>query len=177
MSVLENLRPRRHSTHRARRVGRGDSSGWGGTAGRGHKGQKARKSGGIRRGFEGGQSPIILRLPKFGFSRAWARQHYSLVHVSQLVGFEGEVTPETLQRAGLVKASDLKRGYGVKVLMRGRRLSAITSKGKAAKPDASTSKAPGGDELKKTLVLKVHKISKAARGAVEKAGGRVELIS
>lgn len=156
MSLLSHLRARKGSTHRARRIGRGDASGWGGTAGRGHKGQKARKSGGIRRGFEGGQSPIILRLPKFGFSHAWARQNYALVQVSQLANLEGEVTPEILQKAGLVKASDLKRGYKIKVLQ-GRKTNQKI-------------------ELKKTLKLKVHKLSGAARQVIEKAGAGVELI-
>ena len=67
MSLLSELAPNKGATHKKKRVGRGDGSNWGGTAGKGHKGQKARSGGKVRRGFEGGQTPLIRRMPKIGF--------------------------------------------------------------------------------------------------------------
>lgn len=102
MSLLAELMPKRGSTHSKKRVGRGDGSGWGGTAGKGHKGQKARSGAPIRRGFEGGQTPMARRMPKFGFTNVNFKTTYNIVNLSQLNNFNGEVTPETLRAAGLI---------------------------------------------------------------------------
>ncbi|MCC7404657.1 MAG: 50S ribosomal protein L15 [Bdellovibrionales bacterium] len=108
MSVLGSLRPKRGSTHNSKRVGRGIGSGKGGTAAMGHKGQKARKGAPIRRGFEGGQTPMARRLPKFGFTNAEFKVRYEVVNVGQLNRFTGDVTPETLKLAGLVNNGPVK---------------------------------------------------------------------
>jgi large subunit ribosomal protein L15 len=148
MSTLQNLQRPHNSWHRKKRVGRGQASGWGKTAGRGGKGQKAR-SGNMRfEGFEGGQSPLQRRLPKFGFISP-NRVEYAVVNLSDLEQrFEAGATvdEQALKTAGLVKG----RYDGVKVLARG--------------------------ELTKKLTLRVHKLSEAARAAVEKAGGAVEVL-
>ncbi|MBK8203718.1 MAG: 50S ribosomal protein L15 [Bdellovibrionales bacterium] len=113
MGILGSLRPKRGSTHNSKRIGRGRGSGKGGTATKGHKGQKARTGGTVRRGFEGGQSPMARRLPKFGFTNASFKTVYQIVNLEQLNRFDGDVTPETLKLAGLV-------GKGlVKILARG----------------------------------------------------------
>ncbi|MCB0363884.1 MAG: 50S ribosomal protein L15 [Bdellovibrionaceae bacterium] len=122
MSALGNLKPKRGATHGSKRVGRGRGSGKGGTAAKGHKGQKARKGAPIRRGFEGGQTPMARRLPKFGFTNARFKVKYDVVNIGQLNRFEGDVTPETLKLAGLV-------GNGpVKILARGELSKALTVK-------------------------------------------------
>lgn len=100
MNLLSQLKPRNGSKHKRKRVGRGDSSGWGGTAGKGHKGQKARSGAPIKRGFEGGQMPMARRLPKFGFTNVNFKTTYSIINISQLNSFEGEVTPELLNKMG-----------------------------------------------------------------------------
>ena len=146
-STLNQLRAPANSRHRKKRVGRGQGSGLGKTAGRGGKGQKAR-SGNMRfEGFEGGQSPLQRRLPKFGFISP-NRVEYAVVNLSDLAGFDAGATVDeaALRERGLVKG----RWDGVKLL--------------------------GGGELSKKLTLKVHKLSAKAREAVEKAGGAVELV-
>ncbi len=147
MTTLNSLKAPKGSRHRKKRVGRGQGSGLGKTAGRGGKGQKAR-SGNMRfEGFEGGQSPLQRRMPKFGFISP-NRVEYAVVNVGDLDGFEAGATvdEQALKTAGLVKG----RYDGVKVLARG--------------------------ELTKKLTLRVHKLSEAARAAVEKAGGAVEVL-
>lgn len=146
MSLLSELKVNQGATHYKKRIGRGDGSGQGSTAGKGHKGQKARSGGKVRVGFEGGQTPLMRRLPKFGFSNAMFKTVYEIVTTDQLNKFSGDVTLETLQNAGLVKKGDVK----VKVLTKG--------------------------EIKTNLNLKVHKISESAKTAIEKAGGTVEVI-
>lgn len=146
MSLLSELKVNQGATHSKKRIGRGDGSGQGSTAGKGHKGQKARAGGKVRVGFEGGQTPLMRRLPKFGFSNVMFKKVYEIVTTEQLNKFSGDVTLETLQQAGLVKKGDVK----VKVLTKG--------------------------EIKTNLNLKVHKISESAKTAVEKAGGTVEVI-
>lgn len=108
MSLLSTLYPKSGSTHKKKRIGRGNGSGQGGTAGKGHKGQKARAGGGIRRGFEGGQMPLARRLPKFGFTNAKFKKVYEIVNLKDLVDFSGEVTPETLLSKGLVNKGLIK---------------------------------------------------------------------
>lgn len=111
MSILSSLSPFEGSKHYSKRIGRGIGSGMGGTATKGHKGQLARSGGKVRRGFEGGQTPMMRRLPKFGFSNVAFANNFEIVNLSQLANFTGEVTPEVLYNAGLVSA-----GAKVKVL-------------------------------------------------------------
>lgn len=132
---------------KAFRVGRGHASGNGKTAGKGHKGQNARSGGGVRLGFEGGQTPLARRLPKRGFTN-FTRKEYAIVNVSSLNRFEDgvEVTPELLIECGLVK----KELDGIKIL--------------------------GEGELEKKLTVKANKFSKSALASIEKAGGKAEVI-
>jgi large subunit ribosomal protein L15 len=111
---LHDLSPAKGSTHTRKRVGRGPGSGLGKTAGKGHKGHKSRAGYSRRPGFEGGQMPLVRRVPKRGFNNAMFRVEYAVVNVSQLATIEGEVTPETLAKVGLVR-----RGKPVKVLGQG----------------------------------------------------------
>ena len=122
MSLLGELKPKKGSTHRAKLLGRGRGSGKGGTSGKGHKGQKARKGGSIRRGFEGGQTPLWRRTPKVGFSNVMFANNYDAVNISMLDRFDGEVNPETLKAAGLVKNNK------VKILAKGQISKALTVK-------------------------------------------------
>jgi large subunit ribosomal protein L15 len=122
MSLLSNLAPKAGSTHYSKRVGRGIGSGMGGTSTKGHKGQLARTGGRVRRGFEGGQTPMHRRLPKFGFSNVDFATNYDIVNIGQLSNMSGEVTPETLIQLGFV-------GKGlVKILGNGELKKALTVK-------------------------------------------------
>jgi large subunit ribosomal protein L15 len=147
MMRLHNLRPRPGSRHRVKRLGCGESSGHGKTSGKGHKGQKARSGGSIRLGFEGGQMPLIRRLPKRGFNNAAFHKHYAVVNVSDLNAFEAG----TVVNEQLLRESNLVRGHfaGIKIL--------------------------GEGELKHDLKVQVDKISATAREKIEKAGGTVTL--
>lgn len=147
MKSLENLHPAPGSNKNKKRLGRGPGSGIGGTSGKGHKGQKARKSGNVRAGFEGGQTPLYRRLPKRGFTNP-SRIEYNPINLEALDSFDAGtvVTPELLAESGLLR----KPGSPVKLLARG--------------------------ALTKALTIKVQKFSSAARAAVEKAGGKVEEI-
>ncbi len=144
---LHELKPAEGSRQERNRVGRGSSSGNGKTSGRGQKGQKSRSGGGVRLGFEGGQTPLFRRLPKRGFTNV-NRKEYAVVNLDILNRFEDgtEVTPLTLVEAGIVK--DEKAG--IKVL--------------------------GNGELTKKLVVKAAKFSKTAEEAIVAAGGSVEVI-
>jgi large subunit ribosomal protein L15 len=147
MIRLHNMRPRPGSRHRVKRLGSGESSGHGKTSGKGHKGQKARSGGSLRLGFEGGQMPLIRRLPKRGFNNAAFHKNYAIVNLSDLSAFkEGSVVNEKLLRE-----SNLIRGHGagLKIL--------------------------GGGELKYGLTVEADKISASAREKIEKAGGTVTL--
>jgi len=147
MMRLHNLRPRPGSRHRVKRLGCGESSGHGKTSGKGHKGQKARSGGSIRLGFEGGQMPLIRRLPKRGFNNAAFHKSYAIVNLSDLNAFEaGAVVNEQLLRE-----SNLVRGHfvGIKIL--------------------------GDGELKHDLKVEADKVSAAAREKIEKAGGTITL--
>ncbi|MDE0092305.1 MAG: 50S ribosomal protein L15 [Oligoflexia bacterium] len=103
MSLLEQLKPYPGSKKQKKRLGRGKGSGKGGTSARGHKGQRARKSGNAPAGFEGGAMPLARRLPKFGFTNAPFKTVYEIVNLSQLDNLEGEITPEVLVSRGLVR--------------------------------------------------------------------------
>src|SRR5690349_4918518 len=144
---LHNLRPRPGSRHRVKRLGCGESSGHGKTSGKGHKGQKARSGGSIRLGFEGGQMPLIRRLPKRGFNNAAFHKTWAIVNLSDL----GDFKAGTVVNEALLRESQLIRGNvaGVKIL--------------------------GGGELKHALTLEVDKISASAREKIDKAGGTVTL--
>src|SRR3989339_910241 len=103
MLALKNPKPKKGSTKNKKRVGRGTSSGWGKTCGRGHKGQKSRSGGtkGVR--FEGGQTPLYRRLPKRGFKNYPFKKVYSVLNVSDLNKYEGEIDKTTLKISGLLK--------------------------------------------------------------------------
>ena len=147
MMRLHNLRPRHGSRHRVKRLGCGESSGHGKTSGKGHKGQKARSGGSIRLGFEGGQMPLIRRLPKRGFNNAAFHKHYAIVNLDDLNGFKAG----TVVNEQLLRESNLVRGHfaGIKIL--------------------------GGGELKHGLTVEADKVSASARGKIEKAGGSIAL--
>jgi large subunit ribosomal protein L15 len=144
---LEELKPAAGATKKAKRVGRGVGSGSGKTAGKGHKGQKARSGGVKGAGFEGGQMPLQRRIPKRGFTNIF-RKEYSVVNLQDLEAMAGSdpITPEMLMLKGLIK--DMKTG--VKVL--------------------------GMGELKAKLTVRAHKFSKSAVEKIQAAGGKVEVI-
>ena len=147
MMRLHNLRPRPGSRHRVKRLGCGESSGHGKTSGKGHKGQKARSGGSIRLGFEGGQMPLIRRLPKRGFNNAAFHKRYAIVNLDGLNAFKaGSVVNEQVLRD-----LNLVRGHfvGIKIL--------------------------GDGELKHDLKVEADKVSAAAREKIEKAGGTITL--
>ena len=144
---LNELKAAEGSRRARKRVGRGTSSGFGKTSGRGQKGQLARQGGKTRLGFEGGQMPLFRRMPKRGFKNI-NRKEYAVVNLSDLNKFKdgSEVDLNSLQEAGLVK----NQLDGVKLMAKG--------------------------ELKVKLTVKVNKVSAAAKKAVEAAGGSVEVI-
>lgn len=132
----------------AKRLGRGIGSGLGKTSGKGHKGQWARSGGGVRPGFEGGQTPLARRVPKRGFKNNFAVT-YDVVNLSALNVFEEgtEVTPQLLRDNGIVNS---KNNGGVKVL--------------------------GNGQITKKLAVKANKFSTSAKEAIEAAGGTAEVI-
>lgn len=144
---LHELKPAEGSRGERKRKGRGIGSGNGKTAGKGHKGQNARSGGGVRLGFEGGQTPLARRLPKRGFTNIH-RKEFAVVNLDTLNRFEDgtEVTPELLIETGLIK----KELAGVKILAKG--------------------------NLEKKLTVKAHKFSSAAQEAIQAAGGQTEVI-
>lgn len=129
-----------------RRVGRGIGSGLGKTSGKGHKGQKARSGGGVRRGFEGGQTPLYRRLPKRGFTNIHAKQ-YTEVTLNMLNKSENtEVTAESLLKEGIIS----KINEGIVIL--------------------------GTGNLEKKLTVKAKRFTKSAAEKIEAAGGKIEVI-
>ena len=145
---LDELKPAQKNTKRTR-VGRGVGSGLGKTSGRGHKGQKARSGGGVRRGFEGGQTPLYRRLPKRGFSNAKFTTRYATINLDDLNKYfkDGDVvTPEVLKEKGILK----NQLSGVKVLANG--------------------------TLEKKLTVKANRFSNVAVSKIEAAGGKTEVI-
>ena len=142
------LSPAPGSKKKRKRVGRGNGSGHGTYSGRGSKGQKSRSGYSIKPGFEGGQLPLIKRLPrKRGFTNIF-RIEYSVVNIGKLGIFDAdsEITPQTLLKAGVVKS--LRRP--IKILAEG--------------------------EIKQPLIVKANKFSAAARAKIEAAGGKVEEV-
>jgi large subunit ribosomal protein L15 len=144
---LHNLSPKPGSTKQRKRVGRGPGSGSGKTAGRGHKGQLSRSGYTRRRNFEGGQMPLIRRLPKRGFTNIF-RKDLVIVNVGQLERFPAgsEVTPEVMLAEGLIRVL----ADGVKVL--------------------------GDGTLTVKLKVRAHKFSRKAQQAIEAAGGACEVM-
>lgn len=144
---LNELKANEGARFVSKRIGRGQGSGTGKTAGKGHKGQNARSGGGVAIGFEGGQTPAYKRFPKRGFTN-FTRKEYAVVNVKDLNRFEEGVTvdTETLKAAGLVK----KELDGVKIL--------------------------GEGALEKKLTVKAAKFSKSALKAIEEAGGTAEVL-
>jgi large subunit ribosomal protein L15 len=147
MIGLNNLKPAKGSKHRKKIVGRGVGSGHGRTSTRGSKGQKARSGDGSKKiGFEGGQMPILRRIPKRGFNNPF-RKEYEVVNVESLNKFDSglEVTPQVLKEAGLIGKANL-----VKIL--------------------------GVGDLNKALTVKVAAFSKSAVEKINAAGGKTEII-
>jgi large subunit ribosomal protein L15 len=134
------------STHKVKRLGRGAGSGKGDTSGKGHKGLLARKGGGRRVGYEGGQTPMIRRIPKRGFHN-FTRKRYALINLAQLekAGLK-EVSLESLRAAGILKGTE------------------------------SLLKVLGVGEVTNAIAVKAHKFSESAKEKLEKAGGKLEVI-
>ena len=143
---LHELKPPKGSTKATKRKGRGIGSGQGKTAGKGHKGQKARSGGGVRPGFEGGQQPLARRMPKRGFTNIF-KKVFEVLNVRDLERFAdgAEVTIQSLYEIGLIKTVK----DGVKIL--------------------------GTGELTKALTVKVDKVSQAAVDKIVASGGKVEV--
>ncbi|HEY3305314.1 MAG TPA: 50S ribosomal protein L15 [Candidatus Binatia bacterium] len=145
---LSALKPAPGATKKRKRVGRGDGSGHGKTSCRGHKGQGSRSGGNVHPGFEGGQMPLIRRIPKHGFHNPF-RQSYVVVNLGQLEIFASasEVTPELMLERRLIR----RKGEPVKVLADG--------------------------ALTKPLTVKAHAFSSKAKEKLEALGGKAELIT
>ncbi|HZN45664.1 MAG TPA: 50S ribosomal protein L15 [Nitrospiraceae bacterium] len=144
---LHDLTPPRGAKRRPKRIGRGPGSGHGKTSTKGHKGLLARSGGGKRPGFEGGQMPLIRRLPKYGFINPF-RTEYVIVNLKSLAEVETTeaITPEFLVREGFIR----RKGQLVKIL--------------------------GLGEITRPLVIQAHKFSKSAETKIQAAGGRAEVI-
>jgi large subunit ribosomal protein L15 len=147
MIRLHNLRPRPGAKHRVKRLGSGESSGHGKTSGKGHKGQKARSGGSIRLGFEGGQMPLIRRLPKRGFNNAAFKRRIAVINLDDLRDFNAGtfVNEEMLRKSNHIHG----RFEELKILGRG--------------------------ELKHSLMIEADGVSQSARKKIEKVGGTVTL--
>ena len=146
---LNQMSPALNSTQSKKRLGRGIGSGLGKTSGKGHKGQNARSGGGVRPGFEGGQMPLIRRLPKRGFNNKQFAAEYTIINVSELNVFEDKtvVTAELLQEKNIIKKL---APYGLKVL--------------------------GNGKLEKALTVKANKFTESAIQKISKAGGKAEVL-
>jgi large subunit ribosomal protein L15 len=145
---LHELRPAEGSKKKEKRVGRGQSSGHGGTSGRGNKGSKARSGAGRKYGYEGGQNPIQRKMPKLGGFKNIFREEYSPVNIDKLNLFEegSLVGPQAMREKGLIKK------------------------------DSSPVKILGEGDLRKALVVRAHSFSQSAKEKIEKAGGKAEVI-
>lgn len=143
---LSELHPPAGQTRPRKRVGRGPGSGWGKTSGRGEKGQKSRSGYSRKRGFEGGQMPLVRRVPKRGFHNPF-RKEYAIVNLSRIEKLEGDLfTPETLVEKGAIRS--LKSG--VKIL--------------------------GNGEITRAIEVTAHRFTASARAKIEAAGGKATLI-
>ncbi|MBT3584271.1 MAG: 50S ribosomal protein L15 [Halobacteriovoraceae bacterium] len=152
MLTLNNLSSPKGANRNTKRIGRGQGSGQGAQAGKGHKGQKARSGGGVRPGFEGGAMPLYMRLPKRGFKNALFKTEYAEVSLALLESkFDaGEVTKAALIEKGILKGINKRRP--VKILSTGELKTALTFKG-------------------------IEKFSKTASEAIVKAGGKIEEVA
>ncbi|HMA69484.1 MAG TPA: 50S ribosomal protein L15 [Candidatus Mcinerneyibacterium sp.] len=144
---LNNLHPPKGSKQNKKRVGRGNASGHGVTAGRGDNGQKSRSGYSRRFGFEGGQTPLIKRIPKRGFNNPF-RKEYEIINVYQLNNFKKKnIKLKDLRESGLIS----RNAELIKIL--------------------------GDGEIDKAINIEAHKFSKSAKEKIEKAGGKVKVVS
>ena len=183
---LNELRPAAGSKRERRRVGRGHGTGWGKTAGKGHNGQKQRSGSYVSPIFEGGQMPIIRRIPKRGFSNAPFKKDIIAITLADIVERfnDGDVVSlETLVENGIVKNPKFIKKYSDEALrnVKGRRavkeyLNSNIEAYVKEKELTSLLKIIGNTEVNKKLTVKAHRISKAAKELIEKAGGNVELL-
>lgn len=146
---LHTVSPAEGAVTKSKRLGRGIGSGLGKTSGKGHKGQWARSGGGVRVGFEGGQMPLIRKIPKRGFKNTQFKKVYSIVNVDALEMFENDtvITAELLLESGVLSKIE---EYGLKIL--------------------------GNGELTKKLTVKANKFTESAAKKIEGAGGKVEVL-
>ena len=183
---LNELRPAAGSKRERRRVGRGHGTGWGKTAGKGHNGQKQRSGSYVSPIFEGGQMPIIRRIPKRGFSNAPFKKDIIVITLADIVERfnDGDVVSlQTLVENGIVKNPKFITKYSDEALRntKGRRavkeyLNANVEAYVKEKDFTSLLKIIGNTEVNKKLTVKAHKVSKTAKELIEKAGGNVELL-
>jgi len=146
---IQSLKPAENSRFSQKRLGRGIGSGIGKTSGKGHKGQNARSGGGVRVGFEGGQMPLVRKLPRRGFKNADFKKQYSIVNLSELNKFEENAVVDSVS---LIEKGILSKieEYGVKIL--------------------------GNGKLEKVLTVKANKFSESAKKKIKKAGGTFEEV-
>ena len=183
---LNELRPAAGSKRERRRVGRGHGTGWGKTAGKGHNGQKQRSGSYVSPIFEGGQMPIIRRIPKRGFSNAPFKKDIIVITLADIVERfnDGDVVSlQTLVENGIVKNPKFITKYSDEALRntKGRRavreyLNVNIESYVKEKDFTSLLKIIGNAEVNKKLTVKAHKVSKTAKELIEKAGGNVELL-
>ena len=146
---IQSLKPAENSRFSQKRLGRGIGSGLGKTSGKGHKGQNARSGGGVRVGFEGGQMPLVRKLPRRGFNNSNFAKQYSIVNVSELNKFDENAVVDSnslIEKGILSKVEE----YGVKIL--------------------------GNGKLEKALTVKANKFSESALKKIKKAGGTIEEV-
>ena len=146
---IQSLKPAENSRFSQKRLGRGIGSGLGKTSGKGHKGQNARSGGGVRVGFEGGQMPLIRKLPRRGFNNANFKKQYSIVNLAVLNKFDENAVVDSnalIEKGILSKVEE----YGVKIL--------------------------GNGKLEKALTIKANKFSESAVKKIKKAGGTIEEV-
>lgn len=144
---IQSLKPAENSRFKEKRLGRGIGSGLGKTSGKGHKGQNARSGGGVRVGFEGGQMPLVRKLPRRGFNNSIFKKQYSIVNVADLNKFDENavVDAQALIEKGILSKVE---EYGVKIL--------------------------GNGKLEKALTVKANKFSASAVKKIKKSGGKIE---
>ncbi len=145
--IINDIRPIKKALKKRKRVGRGPGSGWGKTAGRGHNGQKSRSGYSRRFGFEGGQMPLVRRVPKRGFTNALFKKEFQIVNLKDLakVGKE-EITIDAMKIAGLIKS------------------------------DKKPTKVLGVGEVDKAYTVYAHKFSESAKKKIEDAGGKAIIL-
>ena len=148
---LSELKPAPGSRRAVKRIGRGPGSGHGKTSGRGHKGQKSRAGGAVRRGFEGGQMPLLRRLPKRGFTNVFNEGKEATATVN--VGALGRFTPGETVDLAMLAAKRVVKGRGIKYL-----------------------RVLGMGELRVALTVRAHYFTPQGRAKIEAAGGRAEVI-